>query len=262
MFYNYLIDKGLFRMDTFLKVNNSGYPDSLICEADGLVLLKENLSTANGSFIKIPKVYVVSNQQLVLEKIHSRSATDKQWFQFGCALAELHKIKQAQYGFADNNYIGLNPQQNIFTDNWGEFFFKYRLMYQIELIENAKLKSQFRQTLSHKEKALIKFLNQNCKQPSLVHGDLWSGNVMFDDEHAWLIDPAVYYADREVDIAMTEMFGGFSPEFYRGYDSINPRSEDYSRKKNIYNLYHYLNHYNLFGAGYLSAVKKLINSIP
>ncbi|MCB1581549.1 MAG: fructosamine kinase family protein [Xanthomonadales bacterium] len=94
-----------------------------------------------------------------------------------------------------------------------------------------------------------------------MHGDLWSGNVMFDKEHVWLIDPAVYFGDSEADIAMTEMFGGFSSEFYLAYQSVRPLTDAYPTKRLIYNLYHYLNHYNLFGASYLSPCLRAIQKI-
>lgn len=237
-------------MQRFIKYNQSQFSDSLICEANGLELLRETLAYTGDNFIKIPQVFAVSQKQLVLERIDSVSANSEQWFKFGQALAKLHQVSQKFYGFSSDNYIGLNPQKNILSPNWGDFFFEYRLMYQVSLIQDKTIKEDFAKILNNKKSALIKFLNQNCQQASLIHGDLWSGNVLFDKNNAWLIDPAIYYGDREADIAMTEMFSGFNSEFYKGYDSIFPRSPDYQNKKTIYNLYHYLNHYNLFGDGY------------
>jgi len=114
--------------------------------------------------------------------------------------------------------------------------------------------------MKHKQ-ALINFLNDHCEHASMVHGDLWSGNVLFDRDSVWLIDPAIYYGDREVDLAMTEMFGGFTHEFYQFYNNTYPISNTYQQKKIIYNLYHYLNHFNLFGDRYLPACEQGFKTI-
>jgi len=127
------------------------------------------------------------------------------------------------------------------------------------LIKQSSLKKHFKQELTQYQQTLIDFLNANCEQASLVHGDLWSGNVLFDHHAVWLIDPAIYFGDREVDLAMTEMFGGFTDNFYRAYDKIYPRTAVYDQKKVLYNLYHYLNHYNLFGGAYLPACQAAFN---
>ncbi|MCV6625561.1 MAG: fructosamine kinase family protein, partial [Cellvibrionaceae bacterium] len=142
------------------------------------------------------------------------------------------------------------------SSDWGAFFNHQRLQYQLSLIADAKIRQQWQQILDQQAPLLREFLNNNCQHPSLLHGDLWNGNVLFDKAGVWLIDPAVYCGDREVDLAMTEMFGGFSEEFYRAYDSIYPRTDAYRSKRDIYNLYHYLNHYNLFGSDYLRGCEK------
>jgi fructosamine-3-kinase len=118
-------------------------------------------------------------------------------------------------------------------------------------------KREFEKVLNQRKENLINYLNETTTHPSLVHGDLWSGNYLCDSEKVYLIDPAVYFGDREVDLAMSEMFGGFSPAFYQAYDTAYPRSADYPHKKKIYNLYHYLNHYNLFGQSYLGPCREL-----
>lgn len=179
----------------------------------------------------------------------------------GKGVALLHKKEYDNYGFYECNYIGLNPQANALCFNWGEIFARKRLLYQISLISDTGIAKRFEEAiLKHKSK-IVEFLNENCSHPSLLHGDLWQGNVLFDSKDAWLIDPAVYYGDNEVDIAMSEMFGGFAREFYDSYHEIMPRSKEYEKKKIIYNLYHYLNHYNLFGNSYLSSCENAINFI-
>ena len=239
-------------MPHFIKTNRSEFNDSLIQEANGLELLRTQIKRYQIQHLNIPKVHSVTASKLVIEKIHSHRATSKQMNELGKGLALLHKVTHNQFGLAQSNYIGLSTQVNVFSDNWGEFFVNQRLGYQVGLIKDDTIKSKFQAGLENYKYPLIEFLNKTCGHASLVHGDLWSGNVLFDQSRVWLIDPAVYYADREVDLAMTQMFAGFDEAFYQGYEEILPLTCAYSKKKIIYNLYHYLNHYNLFGAGYLA----------
>jgi fructosamine-3-kinase len=240
---------------TFIKTNNSRYKEQLIKEAEGLELLRERIES-NDINLRVPRVLKVDDKRLELEAIDSSSPSDKQMMQLGKELAKLHSIKCERYGFDSNNFIGLNPQTNGYSTNWGTFFYEKRLNYQVNMIASTQVREYFQTSLSEQKVVLINWLNQHCEYPSLVHGDLWSGNLMFDKHDVWLIDPAVYFADREVDLAMTEMFGGFNHHFYDAYDEALPRTSEYDRKKIIYNLYHYLNHYNLFGEGYLSACQR------
>lgn len=237
-------------MEKFVKQNNSSFKDALLKEKDGLELLNKELK--HNDYIFTPKVFNVNENSLEIEKIDSIFPTKELSKQFGIGLAKLHKKTYDSYGYNTNNYIGLNLQKNSFSKNWGEFFITNRLLFQIELIKDSKIKNSFINILQKNSKRLEDFLNQNSKHPSLVHGDLWSGNVLYSQDKIYLIDPAIYYGDREVDIAMTEVFGGFDEEFYNAYNEIYPLSGFYQKKKVIYNLYHYLNHYNLFGSGYLN----------
>ena len=248
-------------MAIFTKINQSRFKDSLICEAEGLELLKQIIDEQDIPHLKIPEVKFVNQQELQITRIESSSASNKQMRQLGRGLALLHNVPQKHFGFEKNNYIGLSVQGNVMSQNWGEFFVQHRLEYQIELIKDQVIKNNFAVALGRFRGKLIDFLNVNSDQPSLVHGDLWSGNVLFDKSDVWLIDPAAYYADREVDVAMTEMFGGFSQDFYQTYNETRPLSPVYQQKKIIYNLYHYLNHYNLLGSGYLSACRQGFNLI-
>ncbi|MEZ5473364.1 MAG: fructosamine kinase family protein [Marinicella sp.] len=118
------------------------------------------------------------------------------------------------------------------------------------------MRKRFNHILALNQDSWIAWLNQHCSRFSLLHGDLWSGNVLFDAQNVWLIDPAVYFGDSETDIAMTEMFGGFPEAFYAAYQSVKPLSSAYPKKRILYNLYHYLNHYNLFGSAYLPACER------
>lgn len=237
-------------MSVYEKYNPTAFKDYLLKEQAGLEALREHLKNTENKFIKIPDIYSVNERCLLLQSIHSLRPTPKNMTQFGQGLALLHKKAQDKYGFAQDNYIGLSIQENGLFDNWGQFFIEKRLLPQISLISNPHLARTFTNTLHKHADKVASFLNQNCAFPSLLHGDLWSGNVLFDQDNVWLIDPAIYYGDREVDLAMTEMFGGFSIEFYQAYDEVFPRTKHYPSKRTIYNLYHYLNHYNLFGKAY------------
>lgn len=234
---------------------------SLICEADGLQHLQQALIQHRIQTISTPEIRQASPQRLELHYIEQSSPGVAQWHQLGQGLAQLHRVTLAQCGYHRDNFIGLSPQSNIWSDNWGTFFVQHRLSFQVNRIQNRHTRHGFIRILEEQGDELAHWLNKHCNAFSLLHGDLWSGNVLFDPRTVWLIDPAVYYGDREVDLAMTEMFGGFAPEFYQSYDQCFPRSAMYPYKRDIYNLYHYLNHYNLFGDGYLSGCYAGFDSI-
>lgn len=241
---------------TYTKRNVTAYSDALICEAEGLEQLAGALEQAGVRGLRIPEVMRVDENSLEITAIQATSPNEYTLKQLGEGLARLHKIKQPDYGWSRDNYIGLSPQPNRWTTNWGEFFFRDRLGYQVSRISDPKVKAAFQRSLDQYGPLLAEWLSDRCEHPSLLHGDLWSGNALFDGNQAWLIDPAIYCGDREADLAMTEMFGGFGAAFYRAYDRIYPRTSRYQAKRDIYNLYHYLNHYNLFGGGYLSGCER------
>ncbi|MBW4933022.1 fructosamine kinase family protein [Marinobacter sp. F4206] len=240
----------------YTKHNTTGFSDALICEAEGLEQLASVLEIAGVENVRIPEVLGVDHETLKMTAIQAARADDRTLELLGEGLASLHRIVQTSYGWRRDNYIGLAPQPNQWTANWGDFFVRDRLGYQVSRITDATIRQEFEQLLDQHGPVVIEWLNRHCEHPSLLHGDLWRGNALFDGRDAWLIDPAIYCGDREADLAMTEMFGGFGAAFYRGYDRIYPRSASYDRKREIYNLYHYLNHYNLFGGGYLSGCKR------
>jgi fructosamine-3-kinase len=245
----------------FRKTNDTAHSDALIIEAKGLQLLSDTLLEHHITELHVPQVYEVTKQSLTMDAIDSVSPTPALMARLGQGLAKLHQIPHSQVGLGYDNYIGLNPQINGWDDNWGRFFVERRLAFQLSLISDDAICNAFQTRLDAVKPALVSYLNQHCQHISLVHGDLWSGNALFDHQktesaygsgRCWLIDPAVYYGDREVDLAMTELFGGFSDEFYQSYNRTFPSTAEYPNKRSIYNLYHYLNHYNLFGGSYLN----------
>jgi fructosamine-3-kinase len=164
-------------------------------------------------------------------------------------LAKLHRTTSARFGWESDNWIGLAPQKNGWSDDWAGFFLERRLRPQAEW---AAAKG-FRIALPDVTRLL-----GHRPEPSLLHGDLWSGNAGFTREGPVLFDPAVYYGDREADLAMTELFGGFPREFYAAYAAEFPLVPGYEARRDAYNLYHVLNHLNLFGAGYLAQAQTLL----
>ena len=245
-------------MPRFHKPNNTKNKKALLIEAEGLELLRE---ACEGIEINIPTVYQVNEAELVLEEVQAQPCSESLARLLGGGLAQMHKKRHEQYGFESDGMIGLNPQINIWSENWGEFFVKYRLGYQMDLIGSGTFRSRGNSFLQNYGGQIEEFLNQNTEHASLVHGDLWSGNYLCDKDRVWLIDPAAYYGDRDVDLAMSEMFGGFAPGFYHAYDEVYPRTPAYEKKKVIYNLYHYLNHYNLFGSSYKKPCEGMIEQI-
>ncbi|MHA7926422.1 MAG: fructosamine kinase family protein [Marinobacter sp.] len=246
---------------THLKHNATGYADALICEAEGLERLASALDDAGVTGIGVPNVYRVHETELEITAIRSSGASDRARAVLGEGLARMHGLRQNAYGWGRDNYIGLSPQPNRWCDNWGEFFVQDRLGYQVSRIRDTGQRSRFQRVLDEHGGTLIDWLNAHCEHPSLLHGDLWNGNVLYGTDGPWLIDPAIYCGDREADIAMTQMFGGFGEAFYRAYDEHYPRTPVYGAKREVYNLYHYLNHYNLFGGGYLGGCQSGIAAI-
>lgn len=235
---------------SFVKKNRSRYADQLLCEAHGLEALRR---AAAGSGIDVPKIIQVDQHTLILPFIEATRCTSGHWKKLGEGLAAMHAQPRPRFGFDEDNYIGLNPQPNAYSDSWGDFFLCQRLEYQVGLVTERPLQSSFSHCLRQHGRRLREFLDAESPRPSLVHGDLWNGNVLCDEEErVWLIDPAAYCGDAEVDLAMTEMFGGFPSQFYAAYRARRPEPPNWAKKKQIYNLYHYLNHLNLFGHAYLS----------
>jgi fructosamine-3-kinase len=242
----------------FLKENSGRYPGMFDAEARGL----EALRSAAGP--RAPAPYACyedrSAQFLLLEYITPGSRSGRFWESFGRAMARLHKTNTAaQYGFEEDNYIGSTPQENSWTSSWTEFFAEQRLRYQIRLARDKGLADDRMTKGVESIISRLESLLRTPEHPSLLHGDFWGGNFMVgSDGEAVIIDPAVYYGDREADLAMSELFGGFQPRFYSAYDEEFPLERDYKERKELYNLYHMLNHLNLFGRGYAGSVNSIV----
>jgi protein-ribulosamine 3-kinase len=229
----------------FLKINDARFADAFAAEADGLIALHHNglpvpAALAHGS--------AAGQSYLLLEYLELKSKGD--FAALGRMLANAHRKPGPRFGWARDNYIGSTPQLNGWCDDWREFWATRRLEPQISLAREMGFDVAM---------PSIHLLENYKPQPSLLHGDLWSGNAGFTREGPVVFDPAVYYGDREADLAMTELFGGFPREFYQAYNETWALDAGYARRKPLYNLYHLLNHLNLFGRGYLAQVKAALS---
>lgn len=180
------------------------------------------------------------------------------WQKLGQQLAALHRITNPQFGWQRSNTIGSTPQPNPWTTAWLDFWLEQRLHHQLRLAQRRGFNTPV--TFDQLSQVIPQFFRTYSPQPALVHGDLWSGNVAFTDEPV-IFDPAIYFGDREVDIAMTELFGGFNPKFYASYNQAYPLDLGYGDRRLIYNLYHILNHFNLFGGSYSLSAQRMIRQI-
>jgi fructosamine-3-kinase len=182
------------------------------------------------------------------------------WEAMGRNLAAMHRIScDRGFGWEQNNVIGSTPQINHWTKDWVNFWIEYRLSFQIRLAKRKGWQIAIAEEKIYR--AVPKFFDNYQPQSSMVHGDLWGGNAAFVDGEPVIFDPALYFGDREVDLAMTELFGGFPTQFYSAYQSTYPLDAGYQRRKVLYNLYHILNHFNLFGGGYGSQANRMIHDL-
>ncbi len=242
--------------DFFVKVNQADRVSMFEAEAASLKQM------ADTQTIRVPQPIswgiVDDASYIVLEwlDLDGRGSATAQR-DMGRQLAQLHQFSGATaFGWTQDNTIGSTPQVNQWTNDWTTFWQVHRIGYQLNLAHQRG--GHFRQGDALLE-AIPQLLNGHQPKPAFVHGDLWGGNaaVMHTGEPV-IFDPAAYWGDREVDIAMTELFGGFSSEFYAGYNEIAPLDAGYEKRKVLYNLYHILNHYNLFGSGYAGQANRMI----
>lgn len=247
--------------DAFLKCNAQVGEDFFAAEAAGLAALKQ--AGANTPIVLAHGGLETGGAFLLLQYEHSASPKAGYWEHLGCMLANVHRASTAafapngNYGFASDNYIGQTKQANTPSGKWIDFFRAARLGAQMDWAAHyfdASDKRRCAYLLDHLEEYLLE-----PGFPSLLHGDLWSGNVMAgSDGNPMLIDPAVYVGHYEADLAMTELFGRFPPAFYGAYHETIPAAPGYADRRDLYNLYHLLNHLNLFGASYLSPVRRIL----
>lgn len=230
------------------------------CEANGLKELEKT------GAIRIPHVFDVDKDFLLIELIESGHPGTDFFEGFGRQFAELHRYIGDSFGFYEDNFIGHSRQINQTTpaikNNWVEFYFENRLLFQFHLAEkNGFATPELIKSFKALESKIDRILSGSENEPVLLHGDLWSGNFLADhNNNPVIIDPAVYYGNREADLAMTKLFGGFSPSFYSAYNETYPLKEGHEYRENIYKLYHVFNHLNLFGAGYYGQTLSLIQS--
>lgn len=192
---------------------------------------------------------------LVLEAVESGHATATSEIELGRCLAKMHRKTQVtRFGYPQSNFIGSTTQVNNWTDDWTSFFIEHRLTPQIKLAQNHGLTTPtFNRSADHLLSKLGKLLT-NSFSPVLIHGDLWAGNVIIAKEGTpVLIDPAVSYSDREFEFGMTTLFGEFGSHFYEAYNEFWPLNDGWQERVKIYQLYHLLNHLNLFGSSYFEA---------
>jgi fructosamine-3-kinase len=247
--------KGIF----FLKWNSAEkYPGMFHAEAEGLKILR------SASTLRIPEVTLhgasENFQFLLIEFIDQAKPSTTYWQKLGEQLSDLHKTSSPQYGLAFDNYIGSLSQQNTKHQSWTTFFIEERLKPQLKLaLGNGKIKPDIAKKFDQLFEKIPLFIIED--KPSLLHGDLWSGNLIVDDKgDPCVIDPAVFYGNREAEIAFTQLFGGFDDEFYASYHANFPLENSFKSRIDLYNLYPLLVHLNLFGGGYFTQVVSILKN--
>ncbi|GMQ90748.1 MAG: fructosamine kinase family protein [Gammaproteobacteria bacterium] len=244
----------------FVKVNQASRQPMFVAEAAGLQEI------VNTGAIRVPRpvCYGISGNDayLVMEHIAFGRNNKDSLVRFGQQLAGMHLHTQPQFGLDHDNTIGSTLQPNQPCDDWIEFWQQHRLGFQLQLAADngggASLQKNGEKLLA----GLDCFFTGYTPVASLLHGDLWSGNYAVDNQGQPVIyDPAVYYGDHEADLAMTELFGSLPQDFYSAYNDVFPIDPGYRTRKTLYNLYHILNHFNLFGGGYRSQAEAMISDL-
>lgn len=244
----------------FIKLNRADMLDMFIAEAEGLDEM------ANAVAIRVPRPVCTGTSRgqswIAMEYLEFGAGSKGVMVEFARQLAALHRHSQAQFGWHRDNTIGSTQQPNEQTTDWPDFWRQHRLGYQLEL---ATRRGASGRMLRNGEKLMTQlddFFTDYQPVASLLHGDLWSGNYAISAAGEPVIfDPAVYYGDREADLAMTELFGGFGGDFYAAYNEAWRLDHGYQIRKTLYNLYHILNHYNMFGGGYGSQAETMIEQL-
>ncbi len=244
----------------FVKINTTEFIEMFNSEAEGL----KEISASNTVRVPTPKVSGKSKQCsfLIMEYLCLNNFSATSSAALGEQLAAMHRNPHEYYGWLQNNTIGSTPQLNDPEQDWVTFWRNNRLQPQLNLaITNGIHGDWIDDGFMLSEKLAALFSNYTPEK-SLLHGDLWAGNSATDDcGHPVIFDPACYYGDRECDLAMSELFGGFDDAFYRAYHHAYPLDQGYSVRKTLYNLYHILNHLNLFGDSYLKQSQSMIQKL-
>lgn len=241
----------------FVKLSKGLLLGMLAAEAGGLHEL------AQSGAIRVPEVIRLTEDFLILEFIPTaiNPPTDF-WSKLGWQLANLHAYSQKIPGFHKDNFIGRSPQKNHCAGSWKEFFWQRRLLPQWEMALQRGIPNTIKLHWQQLEILWPAPLEGSSPLASLLHGDLWSGNVLVcNNGDPVVIDPAVYYGDAEADLSLTYLFGGFPTSFYQAYHEIRPKCEGFVRRQKVYQLYHLLNHFNLFGNSYTQSVESCLREI-
>lgn len=235
--------------DFFVKWNTNSKANMFQTEYNGLKVLKDT------NTIRIPNVLCFDDDFLILEFIPPSNPNNAFWEVFGQKLALMHKQTHSKFGLDFDNYIGSLYQDNTQNKNWTEFFIQNRLQAQLSIGNfSGTLLSDFDKLF---QKLPNLFPNE---KPALLHGDLWNGNFLAKNgDTPMLIDPAIYYGNREIDIAMSKLFGGFNSDFYFAYNESHPLENGWEERIQICNLYPLLVHVNLFGGAYINQVKNILS---
>jgi protein-ribulosamine 3-kinase len=244
----------------FVKVAERGGGAGLDAEAAGLQAL------ADARAVRVPRVLARgcggATPFLALEWIESRPAGRTAERKLGEQLAVQHRVAAEQFGFAGDNFIGRTPQPNGWLAEWAEFFRERRLRHQLALAVQNGFGELLENPGARLLEAVDALLAGHRPQAALLHGDLWAGNWLADSrDEPVIFDPAVYYGDREADLAMTRLFGGFGRPFYDAYQAAEPLPAGHAVRAELYNLYHVLNHANLFGGGYARQARASIDRL-
>jgi protein-ribulosamine 3-kinase len=242
----------------FLKLNDTQHLLMFVAEAAGL----EAIAATNTITVPHPIAHGSAGRQsyLILENLELSTRGNAKLL--GEQLAALHRCTGNKFGFSEDNFIGTTSQPNGWKDSWIDFWREHRLGFQLHLAAKNGYGGQLQNLGEKLMGALPTFFAGYTPQPSLLHGDLWSGNHAFlMNGTPTIFDPAIYYGDRECDLAMTELFGGYSTDFYAAYRAAYPLDAGYAIRRDLYNLYHILNHANLFGGSYARQAEQMMQRL-
>lgn len=250
------------RRSWFLKGNEFAKAPMFEAEASGL------RSIAKAGAVRVPEVVALGSDEgedlswIALEWLELSPLDARGGAKLGAALAAQHRRPQPKFGWPRDNFIGSSPQSNVLADEWLDFWRAHRLQAQLRLAAHNRLPSSM---IDRGERLLADcgaFFAGYAPEKSLLHGDLWGGNAASLDDHTPVIfDPAIYVGDREAEVAMTELFGGFPPDFHAAYRNAWPLADGYATRRDFYNLYHVLNHANLFAGDYVRDSERRIEKL-